>query len=176
MNRTLLNPLLGALLLSATLCAHAEKPAEAVYDATIVTKGTFTQDYYFVTDSHYNPNAGTIGATGLSSLFSKLEVKVLDQSGAELTTDWLSKAMGTNGIRKAIFNDKSFTFDLAASTQYTLRVSGTSLQENASFVIKGASIQTISSVPEPETFSMLLAGLAVVGAVASRRARKRCFT
>src|SRR5574343_1478658 len=171
MNRTLINRLLGTLLLSVAFGAHAAKPVETSYDATVVSKGSFTQDYYFVTDSNYNPNAGSVGASGLSSLFGDLELQLLDQSGTKLTS-LLSQKTGGDGIVKAKFTDKSFSFNLAPSTQYILRVTGTSLKDNASFGISGAFVQSISPVPEPETYSMLLAGLGLVGAIALRRGRK----
>lgn len=57
-----------------------------------------------------------------------------------------------------------FTFASLAAGTYSLRSSGSVMGTN--FI--GAQF-TVTAVPEPETFAMLLAGLGLVGAVARRR-------
>jgi len=60
-----------------------------------------------------------------------------------------------------------------ANTKYTLVVSGTSLVKDSKFTIQGSDIAvsggTISPVPEPESYAMLLAGLGLVGTIVRRR-------
>ena len=54
-----------------------------------------------------------------------------------------------------------------ANTKYTIMVSGTSLAKDSKFTIQGSDIAvtggSISPVPEPESYAMLLAGLGLVG-------------
>lgn len=172
MNKLFSRALLAAALVSP-FAAHAAKPAglvEKTLDATVASAGAFSQEYLFVTGSSYNPSAGSISASGLTSLFSNLSLSVLSSSGGNLAGPIAGTASGNN--IQAKFTDKTATLvDLSPSTTYRLLVSGISQVDNASFGIRGVFVESIAAVPEPETYSMLLAGLGLIGAITFRRVR-----
>ncbi|MDO9197684.1 FxDxF family PEP-CTERM protein [Rhodoferax sp.] len=64
----------------------------------------------------------------------------------------------------ASWSGPNFTFSNLAAGTYSLRTDG--LVGGTNFI--GAQF-TVTAVPEPETFAMLLAGLGLVGALARRR-------
>lgn len=62
------------------------------------------------------------------------------------------------------------TFALTAGNTYTLSVSGDMGNFQNNYYYGNVSVPTpVASVPEPETYAMLLAGLGVIGAIARRR-------
>ncbi len=171
MNKLFSRALLAAALVSP-FAAHAAKPAglvEKTLDATVASAGAFSQEYLFVTGSSYNPSAGSISASGLTSLFSNLSLSVLSSSGGSLAGPIVGAASGNN--IQAKFADSGSLVDLSPSTTYRLLVSGISQVDNASFGIRGVFVESIAAVPEPETYSMLLAGLGLIGAITFRRVR-----
>lgn len=171
MNKLFSRALLPAALVSP-FAAHAAKPAglvEKTLDATVASAGAFSQEYLFVTGSSYNPSAGSISASGLTSLFSNLSLSVLSSSGGSLAGPIAGTASGNN--IQAKFTDNGSLVDLSPSTTYRLLVSGISQVDNASFGIRGVFVESIAAVPEPETYSMLLAGLGLIGAITFRRVR-----
>lgn len=109
--------------------------------------------------------------SGLASQFSKLSYTFLPL-GSETTGGLIG------GNRIAIFNDFKNTTNtpLVAGTTYLLKIAGTAnttlpgVYGSATF---SAVNGTVSAVPEPESFAMLLAGLGLMGAVARRRASRQ---
>jgi hypothetical protein len=78
-----------------------------------------------------------------------------------------SAALLTNGVNYSKFDtnpDNGFTFTGLSTGAYTLTLIGT----GAGFSGYGGSF-TVSAVPEPSTYALLLAGIGMVGFVASRR-------
>lgn len=172
MNQLISRTLLAAALISPVAAVHAAKPvglSEKSLDATVASTGAFSQEYLFVTGSAYNPNSGSITVSSLISQFSGLNLSIFDTSAKPIFAVGSSQA-GVNLSSK--FSDKDFALDLSPSTTYRLLVSGVSLQDGASYGIRGVFVQSISAVPEPETYSMLLAGLGLIGAITLRRVRK----
>lgn len=55
------------------------------------------------------------------------------------------------------------------SFRISFNVSGNQRDSHWAFDILNANVAVANPVPEPETYGMLLAGLAIVGAVARRR-------
>lgn len=173
MKKTLFRGLCAAVLLGSVFNAQAAKPAGLVeknIDSTVVSAGAFSQQFQLVTDANYNSNAGSITVSGLGKLFGNLTLDVYSSSGQNLS-GLLSSSMVT-GNQKVTFSDRDFALNLAPSTSYKIVVSGVSLENVASYGIKGTFVQSITPVPEPEVYSMLLAGLGLIGGVAFRRARK----
>lgn len=172
MNKLISRALLAVALISPVAAVQAAKPVglvESSLDATVAGTGAFSQEFLLVTGSSYNPNAGTITVSSLTSLFSGLNLSIFDTGATPIFAIGSSQA-GVNLTSK--FSDKDFGSDLSPSTTYRLLVSGVSLQEGASFGIRGVFVQSITAVPEPETYSMLLAGLGLIGAITLRRVRK----
>ncbi|MNN69241.1 PEP-CTERM motif protein [compost metagenome] len=84
--------------------------------------------------------------------------------------DFAATLVGYGDLTKSTasgIQNLSWAGQLAAGT-YTVQVTGLTLVKNVQYV------GTVSAlpVPEPETYGMLLGGLALVGAVARRRAKK----
>lgn len=173
MNKTISRSLCSALLLGLACTAQAAKPAglsEKNFDSIVVSAGAFSQQFQLVTDANYNSNAGSITVSGLGKLFGNLNLDVYSSDGRNLSGP-LSGSTVT-GSQKVTFSDRDFALNLAPSTDYRIVVSGISLENNASYGIRGTFVQSITPVPEPEAYSMLLAGLGLIGGVAFRRARK----
>ena len=83
--------------------------------------------------------------------------------------DFAANLVGYGDLTKSTSNgiqNLSWTGQLAAGT-YTVQVTGLTLVKNIQYV---GTVSTLP-VPEPETYGMLLGGLALVGAVARRRAK-----
>lgn len=172
MNKSIFRGLLVAGVVSTATAVHAAKPADlpvTTWNATVASTGAFSQEYLFVTGSAYSPNSGSITVSSLTSLFSDLNLSIFDTGAKPIFAIGSSQA-GVNLSSK--FSDKDFASDLSPSTTYRLLVSGVSLQDGASYGIRGVFVQSISPVPEPETYSMLLAGLGLIGAITLRRVRK----
>ena len=77
---------------------------------------------------------------------------------------------GSSALLSSAFWISTFSFTpLLSATEYSIHITGTTLADS-SFSSYGGSL-TVSPVPEPETYAMLLAGLALMGFVARRRSR-----
>ncbi|MBK9444344.1 MAG: PEP-CTERM sorting domain-containing protein [Comamonadaceae bacterium] len=68
-----------------------------------------------------------------------------------------------------------FTFNFAAiSSQSTISFRDSSLGTiEADGLLDRVSVSAVSSVPEPETYAMMLAGLGLIGTIARRRRAKQ---
>lgn len=173
MKKMIFRSLCSALLLGLAFGAQAAKPAnlsEKNVDSIVVSAGAFSQQFQLFTDANYNSNAGSITVSGLGTLFGNLTLDVYSSNGLNLSGALSSSVAAGN--QKVTFSDKNFALNLAPSTAYKIVVSGMSLENNASYGIKGTFVQSITPVPEPEMYSMMLAGLGLVGGIALRRARK----
>ena len=120
------------------------------------TNNTFTDFYHFTVgasdlDAGFYANQGTI--VGLS--ISKFDL-VLEGGGM------VANSTGSGG-------SWSIASTLLAPGSYVLEVAGTvigSVRGNYNGTLN------VSPVPEPETYGMMLAGLALVGVVARRKSKK----
>ena len=100
----------------------------------------------------FNPTSGA-----LTSFFTSAEF-------VNITTN--SVLLGTTGPSLG-FYDVKFTLPLAlnGTDTYAFRIHGTTLGTGGSY---GGTI-SVTSVPEPESYALFLAGLGVMGAIARRR-------
>ncbi len=118
------------------------------YSFSLSSVSDFTADIF-----SYSPLPGTgLEITGLG-LYSGDGTLVLDGT-----------QVADNGIQQWTLT----TTGLAAADYY-VQVSGNVLSQPG---IYSGSVATVSAVPEPATYGMMLGGLALVGAVAARRRRK----
>ena len=168
MKKTMLRSLIVTGLALAFSGAIAGTAGGSQQNSTVISAGAFQQTFLVTTDAKYNDN-GAISIVGLQSLFGNLGLNLYSASNVSLTGALASETIGGN--EKVGFQDKKADWNLAPSSSYILQVSGTALESNASYRLLGSQLQ-ITPVPEPETYSMLLAGLGVIGAIALRRSRK----
>ena len=168
MKKTMLRSLIVSSLALAFSGAIAGTAGGNPQSSTVVSAGAFQQTFLVKTDAKYNEN-GAISIVGLKSLFGNLGLNLYSTSNVSLTGALASEISGIN--QKVGFQDKKADWNLAPSSSYILQVSGTALESNASYRLFGTQLQ-ITPVPEPETYSMLLAGLGLIGAIALRRSRK----
>jgi hypothetical protein len=157
MNKTLRLSLVAATLAAAG-AAHA-------LDFQTTAGTAFNQSFLITptaTDSLY------LSVSGLAAQFSSLSFSIL--SGGPTVTAVLS-----NGSLVASADDWYDTaFSLIGGQSYTLQISGFT-KAAAPGIFGSVSINTlegtVSPVPEPESFAMLLAGLGLMGAIARRRSK-----
>ncbi len=154
----------AAAVLVAASNSHAAG-SSASFEET--TNGAFTESFVVTPTT---TNKLVLRVTGLASQFSALSASLW--SGAVQIATFTSGNSGGN--RNILVNDAGdHTLSLLAGQAYTLKVTGisTALPNTA----KGAVVAfngTVSAVPEPEAFALLLAGLGLVG-VAAKRGRQK---
>lgn len=133
---------------------------------------TFWDDYYFTIPAGFaNSVTSTItadSALGLSNLQARLYMGNTHQTGAVVPGTLLS-AWGTTVVYSPTVSATTVVLNplsLAAGT-YTLQIRGTV------FGTSGGSyagvLNLTNPVPEPETYTMLLAGLGLMGFMARRK-------
>lgn len=165
------NSLFTAAMLFAIGAAQAAKPTETAFVSTVAQPGSFAREFLVVTGSDYSPNQGGIYAFGGNSLFDNLSINVYTLAGASLTGAIAGKSGATN--LTASFKDAANRdVDLAGATSYKVVVSGLAAQSNAQFTLRATFAQSVSAVPEPATYAMLLAGLGLIVGIARRKVRQ----
>lgn len=151
-------------MLAAAANSHAAGTSVSFEEAT---NGAFAESFVVTPTT---TNKLILRVTGLASQFSALSASLW--SGATQLAAFGSTDLGGN--RTILMSDAgNNAFILLAGQAYTLKVTGTStaLPNTA----KGAVVAfngTVSAVPEPEAFALLLAGLGLVG-VAAKRGRQK---
>jgi hypothetical protein len=166
------------LLLSALLVVSSVAFAATITATTpVLGKGTFSQTYQFTTSSSY-PSRGavTINLSGSSASFSALSFEVLKSSGSVVVP--FINASKQNTTLAASWTDPGgrFTpYTLTANTNYLVVVDGTALNAgvkyalSASGLMRGSTFAQVPAIPEPETYSMLFAGIGLIGVIRRRR-------
>lgn len=168
MNRYLVRSLAATVLALTFSWAIAGSDTGNKQTWTVVDAGDFKQTFRVTTDANYQNN-GWISVVGMQSLFGKLELDLYSSPQSSLTGSLTGKSLGA--AEKVVFQDSAFAWNLAASSTYLLKVSGNALSNGVTYDMRSSQLQ-ISPVPEPETYSMLLGGLGLIGAIALRRSRK----
>jgi hypothetical protein len=121
---------------------------------------------------------GTISVASLSevtgSLFAATNVTFPPPFGFTLTLDQVTFTSGTVGALVGDLDASAagFHFTNVAAGNYIVKASGTldGLGQYPGLALVGANYSvTATPVPEPETYALMLAGLGIVGFVASRR-------
>ncbi|KXB30553.1 hypothetical protein AT959_14600 [Dechloromonas denitrificans] len=171
------NSLFTAALLLAIGVVQA-KPTESAFISSVAQPGSFAQEFLLLTGSDYSPSQGRIYATTLSNLFDNLSINVYTVAGTSLTGVIAGKNNADNLV--ASFKDAANQdVDLAGATAYKVVVSGLAAQSGAQFTLRAsfaqslsAAPQSVSAVPEPATYAMLLAGLGLIAGIARRKARQ----
>jgi uncharacterized membrane protein len=151
-----------------TLAALALTGAQLSQAASFNTvAGTSFTEYFNVTPSTTNKLTLTVSAPAVQ--FSALNFEFLSGGPAIVTKL-------RNNVFSVVFNDLLNTgYTLNSGTAYGFKVSGvTKTQPPGVFGVVSitANNGTVSPVPEPETYAMLLAGLGLMGTIARRRAQK----
>lgn len=154
----------AAALLATAASSHAAGTSATFEEAT---NGAFTESFV-VTPTVTNKLI--LRVTGLASQFSALSASLW--SGAIQIGTFSSNSV--NGNRLVVISDSANgTFSLSAGQAYTLKVTGiSSALPNTAIGTVAATNGTVSAVPEPEAFALLLAGLGLVGVAAKRRREK----
>ena len=129
--------------------------------ATLPLAGAFGDTFTF------NLATGTLDVVGITSYWDKIETPVVDLTLTDSTSSTSQSVVATatydKNNRTARYN---YTFTgLTALDNYSLVVSG----PEATHLGSTYTLQMVASVPEPESYAMLLAGLGLVGAMVRRR-------
>lgn len=114
-------------------------------------------------------NRLVFSVTGLAAQFDALSFSFLSVPGLSVTAVPSSDPK----VLLASFNDaRNANFDLNAKTPYMVKITGHTLAGipgGVATVSLNSVNATVSPVPEPENFAMLLAGLGLMGGIARRR-------
>jgi hypothetical protein len=160
----------AAVALAMVLAGSAHAANSFAYT---VDAGKSFADYFEVTVG--KTNGLFFSVAGSSSDFSNLKFDFLTVSG--LNGDVAAPGTPATGY-SATFNDaRNVGFNLLKDSKYLVKVSGFALANATGkdaftlTTINGTS--TITAVPEPESYAMLLAGLGLMGAIARRRKAKQ---
>jgi len=160
-----------------------------LFSSSLVSVNTNVLDWYtFTVDSSVTAATGTLTAistggfsleAGFDSLtFTVYEGTYTDRMNLIVNADVVQvalpsvfglKSVGSFGLQSDGTLSGSFNFNPAVSN-YTLVISG--IAAGVTFLGSNQYTFTMSAVPEPAEYAMLLAGLAVVGAAARRRKAK----
>lgn len=150
------------------IAAVAVAAASIGAQASVITGNSAT----FVAGNFSNQTTAEVIVTGLSNVTGSFDylVSAVGASGFAYTgtpITGLTASLYLGNALKGSSTGLNFSFDNLESGTYTLKASGT--------VASGFNIlitsYTVTPVPEPETYAMLLAGLGVMGAIARRRSK-----
>jgi hypothetical protein len=159
----------GFNLLAQATAAHSPPALPNYANASALQSGTFVlfdeagarTGGTITFDLFYNMSVSTPGST--ATTYSQTVLNVLRSSDATDTTSFSDGLLSNNltgGIGSITSGHYSWTYTLAAD-------------EAAYYTLSGSAIASaelaVAAVPEPETYALMLLGLAGIGAVARRR-------
>ena len=123
-------------------------------------------------------DAFTISATPFTQTitFSGLSAGTYDVSGSLSSQNITWDSVNLDGHSWSVFSGstpkrKFAEIEYTGSAPLTLTLVGYTMGTSASKVIYSGEL-TVTAVPEPETYAMLLAGLGLMGGIARRRNKK----
>jgi len=153
----------GALLAVASVSAFAgDKTITAIADnkthsfSAVIGDGILSNGFDLIT---FN---------GLAAGKYKISVTI---SGQELSFDPVASNLnGTLGGVSSLGDLEFFGVKYTGNAPFTLKLAGSVVGDGSDSNYAGT--YRIAAVPEPETYGMLLGGLALVGMVARRKAKK----
>ena len=166
-----LKSIVAAVAVAATLATGASTALAATSTLTFIgntasfgsnVSGSFSDTYNF---SLSEDSFAGVSATSVALKFTGFDVGAITSFAAMLDGNALTSTtssfagVGFTGLVSLLAGGKTL-----ASGSHALVVSGFA-PDGASY---GGNV-TISPVPEPETYAMLLAGLGLIGAIARRR-------
>jgi hypothetical protein len=126
-------------------------------DVVVVPKGSFLDTYSFT----LNLGSGIDAAVGVLNFGKTYRV--------DLSSFSYTLYDNTNNILGTATDDFGFSVASLSSGSYHLNVSGNAVGTSGG---KYQGAITVTPVPEPESYAMLLAGLGLMGAIARRRSTK----
>ncbi len=146
--------------LAAVTVAAASMGAQAATNSQSLVMGSFDQ------------KVADVAVAGLSNVTGSFDylVSAIGASGNSYTASAISgltASLYLGNTLQGTSTGLNFSFNNLQSGTYTLKASGT--------VANGFNVlitsYTVTPVPEPESYAMLLAGLGVMGAIARRRSK-----
>jgi hypothetical protein len=121
--------------------------------------------------------------TGTSNVTSVLSANFAGNSGYDITSATFDGASFTALVNYSVTglvgaDVWQFNFNNVSSSLHTIVVNGAALGGSTagftgSLSVTNSPLVTITPVPEPETYAMLLAGLGLMGAIARRRNKSK---
>ena len=149
------------LTLASSILAISSFAQAATFQSFATVAGQPFSQQFTVTPTTTNKLLLTAG--GLDTFIGSLKFTI--NGGAAIA------AKDKSGSWVATFNDPlNGAFSYAGGAALSVLVSGTTKWgHNGLITVSTNNTGTISPVPEPESFAMLLAGLGLMGAIAARR-------
>lgn len=169
----------GALLAAASFAASAatfnltlDANNSATFGNTATTIGSFSDDFLFTISPL------TVGEPLANVASGKVKVASIFKTAVafDATTPIQFFKVESNGSHTILATqgdaDASYLLSSLSAGNYGFTVAGHTLQANTAGKYSGNFSLEVTPVPEPETYGMLLGGLALLGAVARRKAKK----
>jgi len=144
--------------------------AVAVAAASMGAHATTTQSLVI---GSFDQKVADVAVTSLSNVTGSFDY-LLNAVGASGNTytgsaiSGLTASLYLGNTLKSTSTGLNYSFSNLLSGTYTLKASGTVANGGFNLLITN---YTVTPVPEPETYAMLLAGLGVMGAIARRRSK-----
>lgn len=147
-------------------------------------QNTHFTEYFSVTPT--GTDKLLLSVSGLTSQFTGLSFDFVSLAGLEQSISILPTAANVpaqisvsfSDIRNKFGTGATAAYSLLGGTPYLLKISGdtrSSINGGQATVTFTSLNAVVTSVPEPESYAMLLAGLGLVGTVVRRRRGKLSF-
>ena len=152
----------GTVSASSTLAAANSFVVDAKTVASLASAFTDTYTFSLVNSSaagSYFVTTGFKNANGKEAGISSFSAVLLDSSNQEVKGSWDA-------------DELVYSYSGLTAGQYTLSVAGQTFTQFATSKTVGYDGSfSVTAVPEPESYAMLLAGLGLMGTIARRRSK-----